>query len=188
MVKTVPEHETPNFRRNAKSKINTRANVHYQPSPGKFQMPTNDVKKYARDAKPKVDTSDPTPWARHPRSLEELTESEGFLINPRFKKIVESSNFQSPEELLTKLCWTDEELRSFRHSKAKGISTSSEKPDTGGMKRGDTEDVTSMESWAVEDMEEERGDEQSKTEEGKATTRHEADSFSAQLSSTEAVV
>lgn len=152
-------------------------------------MPTHDVKKYVRNAKPKVDTSDPTPWARHPRTLQELTESEGFLINPRFKSMVELSNFRSAEELLRKFCWTDEELRSFQHSQEKG--TSGDQPATGEMKCGETKAEATMGSWAVEDIEE-KEDKQTTTEGDKATPEHEGtidqrDSLSEHLSSTGAV-
>lgn len=180
-VLPVCDHDTPNFKKNARSKLNTRANVQYRPSPGNFHMRTNDVKRFVRDAKPKVDTSDPIPWARHPRALEELTDCEGFLINPRFKRLVQSGSFQSSEELHSGLCRTDEKLGSSWHNKEK--EGSSELQDL----RSEETEVEKAGSWTVEDMEEETRDMQAMTE-GDELTRHEnmgasTDTLSAQLNS-----
>lgn len=98
------EHKTPNFKKNAVSKVDSQSNIHFRPSQGKFRLPSHHVQTFSKIAKPKVDTSDPAPWRHHNRDLDELTDQEGFLVNPRFKDFVESNSFQSLMELRQKFC------------------------------------------------------------------------------------
>lgn len=126
-------------------------------------MSTHDVKKFTRDAKPKVDSSDPTPWARHPREdIEALTEVEGFLINPRFRRLVQSHSFQSNKELRRRFCWTDEQLEKQRqrerptHEDQQASPPPFSEPRASQEKREKSDDEMAAGQWTVEDMEGER--------------------------------
>ena len=103
----MPVHQPINFRKSAKTTIDSHS-AHYQPSVSTVQVQTHNVKKFSRMAKTKLDTSDPTPWKHRPRDdIDALTEPEGFLINPRFRRLAHSHTFQSIHELRGKTCGTE---------------------------------------------------------------------------------
>lgn len=128
LVERSSKFEIPRYRQvnyaNAKPKTDTRANPKYgtgttsSAATCKYSK-TNAIasnislplssKKHQDDTrssklshiKSKVDTSDPAPWIHTDRRmLEEMAQLDGFMLNPRFRGIVESKSFDSVQEIL----------------------------------------------------------------------------------------
>ena len=100
----MPVHKPLKFKEKAKATIDTR-NPQYQPSLSTYRIARHDTSKYSAEATARVDTSDPTPWKHKPRQdIDQLTEADGFLLNPRFRNLVQSNSFQSIDELRRNFC------------------------------------------------------------------------------------
>ena len=101
---TIPKYRKIDYKKTAKTKIDTRSNLIYsssQASRPRSLQPTGTVTNYS-NVKPKVDTEDPAPWIHTmpTKPLEELIELDGFLLNQRFAGIVESKSFDSVQDIL----------------------------------------------------------------------------------------
>ena len=95
----IPVHQPLRFKQNAKPTLDTH-NPDYQPSMSTVHIAQHNTSKYSSKARAKVDTSDPVPWKHRPReNIDELVEPDGFMVNPRFKRLVQSNTFQSIDEL-----------------------------------------------------------------------------------------
>ena len=83
--------------------MDSRSNLNYAPAKvSRIRIPESTVVNKYTKIKAKVDTSDPAPWihAKQTRELEELVKLDGFVLNPRFKGIVESRSFDSVKDIL----------------------------------------------------------------------------------------
>ncbi|XP_019854486.1 PREDICTED: uncharacterized protein LOC109583534 [Amphimedon queenslandica] len=77
----------------------SRPGYSYKPRSRDLKIPLNDVKRF-KDVKSRIDSRDPNPSVRGTtHSIEDLVETEGFLLNPRFNTVVKSHSFGTVEEL-----------------------------------------------------------------------------------------